>query len=213
MLEAAGARIIRSPWLGHVKTKQLALDQCTTPWILCLDSDEPPTDELIRSIVAALDKDDPAASTSLAGYRVNRKIWYRGRFLEHAWQPEWRLRLVRKGRCRWTGEDPHDRMEPINPRDRVADLEGALRHDSFETFAEHLAKQVAHSRTAAASALAAGRRSSPWKLVTSPIGAFLKQIVIKQAGRDGIPGWLAAGSTAAGALMKHMVMLEGEPKK
>jgi hypothetical protein len=104
-------------------------------------------------------------------------------------------------------------MEPINPRDRVADLEGALRHDSFETFAEHLAKQVAHSRTAAASALAAGRRSSPWKLVTSPIGAFLKQIVIKRAWRDGIPGWLAAGSTAAGALMKHMVMLEGEPKK
>ncbi len=205
MLDTAGARVVRSAWLGHVKTKQLALEQCVSPWVLCLDSDEPPTEPLCESIIKAVTADDPA----VVGYRVNRKIWYRGRFLEHAWQPEWRLRLVRKGRCHWTGQDPHDRMEPLDGG-VVKDLSGALRHDSFETFGEHLGKQVAHSRTAAASALAAGQRASRLRLVTSPIGAFFKQIVLKQAWRDGSAGWLAAGSTAAGALMKHMMMLEGE---
>ena len=204
LLEAAGARVLRSVWLGHVKTKQFALEQCVSPWVLCLDSDEPPTAELAASIVRAVQEDNPA----VVGYRVNRKIWYQGRPLEHAWQPEWRLRLVRKGRCHWTGRDPHDRMEPLDGG-IVRDISGALRHDSFETFGEHLGKQVAHSRTAAASALAAGQRGSRLRLLTSPLGAFFKQIVLKQAWRDGIPGWLAAGTAATGALMKHMMLLEG----
>jgi hypothetical protein len=141
---------------------------------------------------------------------VNRKIYYRGRYLEHAWQPEWRLRLVRKDCCAWTGADPHDRIDlkPDARAARVVDLPGTLRHDSFETFAEHLAKQVVHSRTSAASLHALGVRSSYWKLISSPAGAFLKQIIIKSAWRDGVAGWLAAGSTAAGALMKHMILLE-----
>lgn len=215
MIEAAGGRVVRSEWLGHVRTKQKALDEARGPWVLCLDSDEPPTPELVASIQRELE--NPRA---YAGYRVNRKIWYRGRPLQHAWQPEWRLRLVHKERAFWTGEDPHDRLEAIPrpplPRDGnryslqpwVLDLVGDLRHDSFETFADHLAKQVALSRIAARSALAAGRRSSYWQLATSPVGAFLKQILLKQAWRDGVAGWLAAGTTAAGALMKHMIMLE-----
>jgi glycosyltransferase involved in cell wall biosynthesis len=210
LLMRFGVRVINSAWLGHVKTKQLALDEAAGPWVLCLDSDETPTPRLAKAILEAVAKDDPG----VAGYRVNRKIWYRERFLEHAWQPEWRLRLVRKGRCLWTGRDPHDRMERARDETRrVEDLAGDLKHDSFETFAEHLGKQVAHSSVAAASALADGVRGSRWRLLTSPAGAFLKQMVIKQAWRDGTAGWLAAGSTAAGALMKHMMMLERESKE
>jgi ATP-dependent RNA helicase DeaD len=44
--------------------------------------------------------------------------------------------------------------------------------------------------------------------MTSPIGAFAKQIVAKRAWRDGTAGWLAAGTAAAGTLMKHMILLE-----
>ncbi len=212
MLQGAGARVVHSPWLGHVRTKQLAMDESRGPWVLALDSDEPPQPDLRASIVRAMRALPPDA----AGYRVNRKIHYRGRYLEHAWQPEWRLRLVRKDCCAWTGADPHDRIDlrPDAPARLVLDLAGTLRHDSFETFAEHLAKQVAHSRTSAASLHALGVRSSYWKLVSSPAGAFLKQIIVKSAWRDGVAGWLAAGSTAAGALMKHMMLLElGSPAR
>ena len=83
-----------------------------------------------------------------------------------------------------------------------------FRSDSFTTFVEHLGKQVSHAKVAAASMHAAGRRTSWWRLVTSPPGAFLKQIAMKGAWRDGYAGWLVAGSTAAGALMKHMALLE-----
>jgi glycosyltransferase involved in cell wall biosynthesis len=208
MLEGAGARIVRTPWLGHVRTKQLALDEASKGlegrgWVLCLDSDEPPDEALMTGIARVVASDDPAVS----GCRMNRRIWYRGRYLMHAWQPEWRLRLVRPGRAAWTGQDPHDRLE-VTDGGRVLDLEGTLRHDSFVTFVEHLSKQVSHAKVAAAGMHRAGERTTAWRMATSPVGAFLKQVVLKGAWRDGYAGWLAAGSTAAGSLMKHMALLE-----
>lgn len=209
LLEGAGARVIRSAWLGHVKTKQMALDACTGEWILCLDSDESLEPDLRASVAGVI-----AGPGGAAGYLVNRKVYYRGRPLNHAWQPEHRLRLVRRGAAVWRGLDPHDRLEmapiTVSPSRRltVSLLGGTLRHDSISTFAEFLAKQAVHARTMAESLRREGRRGSRVALVCSPVGAFLKQMVLKRAFLDGAPGWLAAASAAAGALMKHAVLLE-----
>ncbi|MFM9995643.1 MAG: hypothetical protein ACKVU4_07560, partial [Phycisphaerales bacterium] len=53
-----------------------------------------------------------------------------------------------------------------------------------------------------------GRRGRVLSLLASPTGAFLKQLVLKQAWRDGWPGWLAAGSMAAYVLAKHIALIE-----
>lgn len=204
LLEAHNARIIRSPWLGHVKTKQLALESCAGDWVLSLDSDESCEPELIESIRAAIVRDDRA----VCAYELNRKVYYRGVPLNHAWQPEWRLRLVRRGACAWGGHDPHDVLAPVHAGARTERLVGVLRHDSITTFAEFLVKQAAHSRTMAASLHAAGVRGSSFRLVASPVGAFFKQLIIKRAFLDGWPGWLAAACTAASALMKHAMLIE-----
>ncbi|USO00246.1 MAG: DEAD/DEAH box helicase [Phycisphaeraceae bacterium] len=204
-----GAVVLEREWAGYVGTKQIALGAARLDWVLHLDSDEPVTAELSGAIRALIAADDPG----IAGARVRRVVWYRGRPLEHAWQPEWRLRLVRRalverGEAEWGGLDPHDTLEVDASAGRIVDLGGVLRHDSFETFGEHLAKQVGHARTSARSLHAAGARTNAWKLAMNPVGAFLKQIVLKQAWRDGAAGWLAAGTTAAGTLMKHMMLLE-----
>ncbi|MEZ6242683.1 MAG: glycosyltransferase family 2 protein [Phycisphaerales bacterium] len=213
LLDKAGARVIDSPWLGHVKTKQLALTSCATEWVLCLDSDEPVMPDLRAAIEKCVDANDP----SVVGARVNRKVWYapgerggeHGRFLNHAWQPEYRLRLVRRTRAQWTGLDPHDQLVvETTPGTRVIDLAGTLRHDSFATFAQQLAKEVTYARLMATSLHASGVRGSRLHVLTSPPGALLKQLILKQAWRDGVPGWLAAGSTAAATLMKHLALLE-----
>jgi len=205
MLEAAGARVIRSDWLGYVRTKQLAVDHCTRGWVLVVDSDESLDNPLRASIRDALDRDDP----SVAGYWVNRKVWYNGRFLEHAWQPEWRLRLVRRERLLCAGEDPHDKLVIAGEgQTRTDRLRGTMRHDSFTSFAEHLGKQVGHARTGARSRFEAGQRGSVARVVLSPAGAMFREVVLKGAWRDGWAGWLAAASTTAGTLMKHMMLLE-----
>lgn len=210
LLERAGARVIRSEWLGHVRTKQLALEACALAWVLAIDTDEVVLPELAASIRTAVERDDPA----VAGYMLNRKVFYRGRPLNFAWQPEWRARLVRRGAAAWGGLDPHDKLDLL-PETRAAGksvgkLTGDLRHDSFQTFQQHLGKQLQYSRMSAAGMLREGRRASVWRMALSPCAAMLKQLVVKQAWRDGYAGWLAAGTQAAGTLMKHMMLLEME---
>ena len=200
--------LLETHWRGHIATKQLALSACTRRHALALDSDEPLTPELARSVRDACARDLPAA-------RVNRVVEYRGRLLRHCWQPEWRLRLVRTdlvadARARWAGLDPHDKLE-VAPGTPIEDLRGTLIHRSFASFEQHLSNQLKLQAVSARSLQAAGKRGSPLRLLTSPPGAFFKQLVLKSSWRDGRAGWLAAGTSAAGALMKHMILLERTP--
>lgn len=202
--------LIETHWRGYVKTKQLALDACSHNYTLWLDSDEPISPELAASIRDAMARNVDAAI-------VNRVVEYKGRLLKHCWQPEHRLRLVKTGlvqtsRARFAGIDPHDYLEVDNGI-QTQHITGTLIHDSFETFADHLENQRRLSFNSARSMHKMGKRSSAWKIMTSPIGAFLKQIIIKGSWRDGYAGWLCAGTSAAGALMKHMMLYEMGPGK
>lgn len=207
LVRACQGRVVFAEWKGYIANKQIALDHCTGDWVLLLDCDESLEPDLRESIRGALTRDDPA----VVAYRMNRKTWYAGGFLDHAWQPEWRLRLFRRGRAKIAGYNPHDRVDlvdPASPPNRIEDLAGTLRHDSFETMAEYLVKCATYAGIAGESLKAQGKRGSLRGVVFSPPGAILKQIILKGAWRDGTRGWLAAGATAAATLMKHLVLLE-----
>ena len=197
--------LIETHWRGYIKTKQLALDACNCDYTLWLDSDEPVSPQLARSIKAAM-------ARGVDGATVNRVVEYKGRLLHHCWQPEHRLRLVktalvRDNKARFNGIDPHDFLE-VDPPHTAPLIEGTLIHESFETFAEHLENARRLSLVSARSMHELGMRSSRLKLMTSPPGAFLKQLVLKGSWRDGAAGWLCAATSAAASLMKHMMLYE-----
>jgi len=201
LLRAANATIIESDWLGYVKTKQLALEACTGDWILALDSDESLLPELADSIRTFLN--NPGPNT---GFTLNRKVFVDSVPLNHAWQPERRLRLVKAGLYHWQGLDPHDNLTPINKTEPIGKLAGDLRHDSVSTWPEFLAKQARHAETMAASMLATGKTPSRFKLLTSPTAAYLKQILLRRAFLDGRNGFLAAKATARATKLKHQAL-------
>lgn len=206
MLEASGARVERVRWEGYNATKQRAAMACTQPWVLNVDSDESVEADLAGSIRQALA--DPGMCD---GFMVNRKVWYAGRFLEHAWQPEWRLRLARRamfdtGEARFSGTEPHDELTLASGR--VGRLRGTLRHDTIADMRAFLAGQLRLAATGAEMRRQRGRRGTAWAMMSSPAGAFLKQLVLRSAWRDGWRGWAAAGATACHALMKQLVLLE-----
>lgn len=206
ILEEFGARVERVAWQGFVATKQRALEACRQPWALCLDSDESATPGLREGIERALQ----AAPADVGGFLINRKVWWAGDFLHHAWQPEWRLRLVRRGCARWEGEQVHEQMEliPGSSAMRIDRVCGDLRHDAFADLGDYLRKQIRHSQLAAAQKFARGERGSAWALASRPVAAWAKQVVIKGAWRDGWRGWCAASAVGAAALMKHAMLLE-----
>lgn len=209
MLEAAGATVHRVAWEGYNRTKQRAAEACSCEWVMNIDADESVEPDLAASLRGALSHADPR----VAGFFVNRKVWYAGRFLEHAWQPEWRLRVVRRalvvsGQAGFTGTEPHDELTIQPGAGPTPRLRGSLRHDTIANMSRFLEGQLRLASIGAEKRHDAGRRASAWSLVASPTGAFLKQIVGRSAWRDGWRGWAAAGATACHSLMKQLVLLE-----
>jgi len=88
-----GAKVVQFEFNGTwPKKKNWALDnlQFRNEWVFILDADEvlpPPAEaEFAKAITGAGD---------IAGYWINRRFMFMGRWLRHAYYPNWNLRLFR----------------------------------------------------------------------------------------------------------------------
>jgi glycosyltransferase involved in cell wall biosynthesis len=105
-----GAKVFREPWKGHVAQKNSAANKAGQDWILGLDADEEVSAELRQEIATTLQ--NPAAAVGKAAFSFPRLNYYCGRWIRHGdWYPDRKTRLWRRGKGRWGGEDPHDRLE------------------------------------------------------------------------------------------------------
>lgn len=198
-----GARFEVLPWRGFIGQKQEAWRRCTQPWVLNLDADEVLTPELTASMQAAFADGDPRVD----GFWLNRRTFYLGDWIWHAWYPDWILRLARREAAQWGGLDPHARLEVAGP---TARLQGDLLHYSFKDLADHLHRTLRYARVMARSQAAGGRPFRWRRLWLSPGAALIKQLVFKQGFRDGWRGWLIAGVAAVGTFAKYAFLLEAE---
>jgi len=201
-----GARVFEEDWKGHIAQKNSALGKCSEPWILALDCDELVSPGLRDSIVAAVN--DPSAD----GYLVNRRTVYLGRTLRHMWQPDWKLRLVRRGaKPVWGGYDPHDSLSIEGTTAKLGG--GFLEHYSYRDLDDHFRRLVGYARIAAQSYHARGKRSGAGKIVLSPLAGVFKSYILRGGFLDGMPGLIAAASKCAYILFKYCFLWELEHRK
>ena len=199
--ERYGAFVAYNEWPGHVAQKNYALSRCTQPWVLSLDADEALDPLLQTAIREKLSEEAPLAD----GYWVNRKTFYLNDWIQHAWYPEWRLRLVRKELAGWEGQDPHDHMKKLEKTDR---LKGHLLHYSFKDLQEHLMTTVKYARIGAEAAIEKGESFKWHKLVFAPWFRFLRALILNQAWRDGWRGWIIAFSSMVSCFAKYAFIYE-----
>ncbi|HHO52524.1 MAG TPA: glycosyltransferase family 2 protein [Deltaproteobacteria bacterium] len=176
-----GARVIRAGWPGHVAQKNRALAEASTPWILSLDADEWLTPEAGASVQRALV--DPGDAVGFSLPRCSRWL---GRPLRHGrWYPDRKVRVARRGRARWVGDDPHDRMEVDG---RVRPLQGDIGHQPYRTIWEHLSTIDRYTQIHAASMHQRGARSHRWDPPLHAALHFVDAMLLKSAWRDGVDG-------------------------
>jgi glycosyltransferase involved in cell wall biosynthesis len=199
----SGAVFEFQKWSGYVAQKNIALRRCTQPWVLSLDADEALSPELADSLRNLFATGEPGQD----GFWVNRRTFYLGDWIWHAWYPEWRLRLVRREHAEWRGLDPHDKLEVTGT---TARLEGDLLHYPFHDFHQHLQSTITHARTMANSYASEGRRFRWRYLLFSPWVAFFKHLLWKQGWRDGWRGWLISYAKFVNVLAKYAFLLERE---
>lgn len=200
---AAGARVLVRDWPGHIEQKNFALAAAGGDWVLALDADERVSPELREQILREL----PRAGAELDGFTMPRRSFYLGRWIRHSgWYPDRKLRLVRRGRGRWGGINPHDQLRVPGA---VRALDGDLRHFPYRDLADHLRKIDSYTTIMAQEKRRRGIRALPRLAVAAPL-KFLKSYVLQAGFRDGLPGFVVAAMASYYEFLKYAKLLELE---
>jgi glycosyltransferase involved in cell wall biosynthesis len=197
-----GARVIVRDWPGYAAQKNFANGQVAATWILSVDADERVTPELAREIRALV----AAAPESVAGASMPRRTWYLGRWIRRGgWYPDRKIRLARRGRCRWEGESVHERLVPDGA---VTPLRGDLLHYTYRGIADHL-RTIDRFTTEAARGMAAqGRSGAGFAMLVHPPLKFLKMYLLKGGFLEGLPGFVVAVLGAYYVFLKYAKLWE-----
>ncbi len=193
-----GAQFSQHAFDGHIEQKNRALELATRTWVLSLDADEALDEELAANIRLAIIENNNAS-----GYRMNRLTNYCGRFIHHSgWYPDTKLRLLRRGRGRWGGVNPHDRLE-LTDGGTALHLKGDILHYSYYTRSDHL-KQIEYFSDISSKELFKRRKKASWPAIVARVAfQFTKTLLLKRGFLDGTAGFTIARFSAYATWKKY----------
>jgi len=195
--ERYGVRFIENAFGGHIQQKNFAIDQASNDWILSLDADEALRDDLKKSILDVMNSPQGVA------YRFNRLTNYCGTWVKHSgWYPDKKVRLVNKNHARWTGVNPHDRLDTTRGESTMF-IQGDLLHYSYYTREDHLKQIEYFSSIAAKELFARGKKTGSLLIYLKVCVQYLKNILFKAGFLDGRAGWTIARLSAYATYRKY----------
>lgn len=158
-----GARVVQFQFNGTwPKKKNWALENLpfAHEWVFILDADEVLPAEAEAEFRAVV----TAPTSDVAGYWINRRFRFMGRWLRHAYYPNWNLRLFRHALGRYekitgaaTESGDNEVHEHVVVRGRTARLRCEMDHYAFPSIAAFVEK---HNRYSNWEARVAGERTS-----------------------------------------------------
>jgi len=196
LCEKFGARVIFNEWPGYAAQKQFAMEQAISEWILSLDADEEISDALAAEILNNVGH----AKTDVCGFSMPRLSRYLGRWIKHGgWYPDRKVRLVRRGNGRWSGDTLHEKLVVDG---KVEQLSKPILHHVYRGISDQVQTINRFSDTYAAGRSPAG---SGFVLagVGHALGKFLECYVWKLGILDGVPGLIIAMNSAWYVFLKH----------
>jgi len=212
--ERFGARWLeRVPFPGWEAQKQWAMEQATGEWILSLDADEwleGDAADRIRSVLQEIDNHGArgsmtgrGASTTegVAGFRLPRRMLFLGRWLRggnSAREPK--IRLVRRGKGRWAGGDPHERLEVDGP---VRDLAATIGHDPRRSLGEHVRTIDLYTSLLAPRLAGKSRLRLLFGIIVEPPLVLAKELIVLGGVVDGARGFIHAALKCFDFFLRH----------
>jgi glycosyltransferase involved in cell wall biosynthesis len=153
------AKFVQRKFDGYASQRNAALSELPFrhEWIFILDADERPTADLVREMQGAV----ATAPAGTNGFRLRRRDFFNGRWLKHAQISPYYIRLVRRGKARYTREI----NEVLEVDGHVGELRSPLDHFPFSKGIAHwISKHNAYS-TMEAELIAGGApgNDASWK--------------------------------------------------
>lgn len=181
-----GVKFVTHAFEGHIQQKNWAITQSSNNIVLSLDADEAVSEELKKSILSVKKdwKED--------GYSFNRMTNYCGKWIKHGlWYPDVKLRLWDSTKGSWGGKNPHDTYI-LKKNSSQKHLVGDLLHYSYYSIKEHKLQADKFAKIAAKAYHEAGKKSSNFKIMMSPIARFVSSYIVNRGFLDGKAGWTIA---------------------
>ncbi len=199
LARARGAKVFSEPWKGFAPQKNSALAKATGDWILSLDADEEVSPELAASIKRLLTS---AEAPQFAGYTMNRRNMYLGRWLKHSgYYPDPKLRLIRRGAAEFELRAVHEDMKMQGP---VGHLQGDLIHHAYPTLESFIEHANRYSSLGAQMVVERGPAGFSFiNIVLRPMVRFLYTYIFRLGFLDGREGLLVLMTHASYVSWKY----------
>ncbi len=201
-----GAKIFSPPWQGYGHAKHFGVEKARGEWILSLDADEVVSPELAEEIRQVV-----TDSSSPAGYYLNRRTNFLGRWIRYSgWYPDRVLRLFRKEKGNFNEAVVH---EKVIVEGQTGLLRGELLHYSYPSLELYLEKFNRYTTLGAEEAFRRGKKARWFDIVIRPPIAFIKHYLSKQGFRDGWEGFIISVMSSIAVLVKYAKLRHLEKTK
>lgn len=207
---AMGAVVKQSKFNDYISQKNKAITLATYNYVLLLDADEALNEALAMSILKEKE------SFGFKAYAMKRCNIFCGRPIKHGlWYPDKKLRLFDKrwGNC--GGMNPHDKIV-MHTNTGVKLLNGDIMHYTFNTVKEYQHRNEQVSSIAAQSLYDAGFKKYRFKIIFSPLWAFINGYILRLGFLEGREGFLIGVLTAHQSFLKYQklrqLQKQGVPK-
>jgi glycosyltransferase involved in cell wall biosynthesis len=183
-----GAKVIQQDWLGFGQQKNLAIERCTSEWVLSLDADEEVSETLAQEIERLL-----AGKPAVDAYYLPRRNLFLGRWIRHGgYYPDQKLRLFRKGTAQFEESAVH---ETVQYSGATRTLHADLIHHAYPSLENYIEHMNRYSTLGATQAAAKGRTSQSlptffWNALLNPIATFFYNYILRLGFLDGREGLL-----------------------
>jgi glycosyltransferase involved in cell wall biosynthesis len=206
---AYGCRIYEKTWTGYGPNKNKGIEAAKYSWILSIDADEVPDDELIRSL-HKLKFDGPAIV-----YDIKFRSYFGKKLVRFgSWGRDHHIRLFNRDLVKWSETPVHETLV-LRENIQIKKINGHLHHYSVKDVNEYDNKGRYYAKLSAKKYFSAGKKASAVKLYISPFFGFVKNYIIYLGFLDGREGWDIARTTVKNTRRKYQYLsqMENMPDK
>jgi glycosyltransferase involved in cell wall biosynthesis len=197
---AEGCMIFKKSWDGYGANKNKGVAAAKYDWILSIDADEVPDNELITAL-HQLDYVNPEVA-----YDIKFRTYFGGKMIRFgSWGKDHHIRLFNRNVVCWLDTTVHETLV-LPPNVQVEKVNGYLHHYSVKDAAEYDIKNSLYAKLSAVKYFNSGKKAGFVKLYISPVFGFLKNYILHFGFLDGREGLAIAKITLKNTRRKYHLL-------
>lgn len=196
--------LYQGKFIGFGPTHNKASALSKHDWILSIDSDEVPSEEMLDEI-ASLSLDPRTV------YSFPRRNFFNGKWIRWCgWHPDRCIRLYHRAHTRFSDDQVHEGVIATNIR--LVHLKGSLKHYSYNSISDFLEKMQLYSDLFAKQNTGK-KRSSVGKAIAHGCFGFFKSYILKRGFLGGSEGWIISLYNGHTAYYKYLKLREANQRQ